>query len=135
MKKTLIIIGLLLILATNNCSSHQTDNWQVREDFAQYFLELDVDGAFVLLDLNQETYLVHNPQRANSEFLPASTFKFFNSLVALETNTTRSIKLRSQIRPTRFFRSLFYSATAKKRMIPTRVFMAQSHRLMLFLIL
>ena len=35
--------------------------------------------------MHDDTLLVHNPTRADQEFLPASTFKIPNSLIALET--------------------------------------------------
>jgi beta-lactamase class D len=35
--------------------------------------------------VHDDTQLVHNPTRADQEFLPASTFKIPNSLIALET--------------------------------------------------
>lgn len=62
---------------------------QERPDFGQFFQNAGVEGAFVLYDLNQDTYLVYQPQRVDTPFLPASTFKIFNSLVALETGVVR----------------------------------------------
>ncbi len=44
-----------------------------------------VEGTFVLLDPRSGESLVHDPERASTPFLPASTFKFPNTLIALET--------------------------------------------------
>lgn len=60
-------------------------NWQERPDFGKYFQQAGVNGTFLLYDPKQDKYLVYNPKRANTPFVPASTFKIFNSLVALET--------------------------------------------------
>ncbi|CAN1211477.1 class D beta-lactamase [Tumidithrix helvetica PCC 7403] len=60
-------------------------NWQERTDFGKYFQQAGVKGTFLLYDLKQDRYLVYNAKRAKTRFLPASTFKIFNSLVALET--------------------------------------------------
>ncbi|MEM7033966.1 MAG: class D beta-lactamase, partial [Chloroflexota bacterium] len=60
-----------------------------RDDFGQFFAEAGVEGAFILYDLNTETYLIYNRERANVAFIPASTFKIFNSLVALETGQVK----------------------------------------------
>jgi beta-lactamase class D len=64
-------------------------NWQERPDFGKYFQQAGVKGTFLLYDLKQDRYLVYNPQRANTSFIPASTFKIFNSLVALETGVIK----------------------------------------------
>lgn len=54
---------------------------ELREIYDSY----DVEGAFVLYDLNLGNYLIYNDSMADTEFLPASTFKICNSLIALET--------------------------------------------------
>lgn len=64
-------------------------NWQERPDFGKYFQQAGVNGTFLLYDLKQDKYLVYNLKRANTPFVPASTFKIFNSLVALETGVIR----------------------------------------------
>lgn len=57
----------------------------LREDFGAHFRAAGVYGTFVLYDLNRAGYLIYNPERADSAYIPASTFKIFNALVALET--------------------------------------------------
>ncbi|MBW4422786.1 MAG: class D beta-lactamase [Myxacorys californica WJT36-NPBG1] len=54
-------------------------------DFAQHFRELGVEGSILIYDLNNDRIFQHNPQRNTTAFLPASTFKILNSLIALET--------------------------------------------------
>ncbi|MEM7118178.1 MAG: class D beta-lactamase [Chloroflexota bacterium] len=80
------ILSLLFLFVISSCQTPEKENWIEEEDFATHFAELDVDGTFVLFDQAQETYFVHDSQRANTGFIPASTYKIFNSLVALETN-------------------------------------------------
>ncbi|GAA4469010.1 OXA-48 family carbapenem-hydrolyzing class D beta-lactamase OXA-54 [Nemorincola caseinilytica] len=43
------------------------------------------DACFILRDNNHESIHYYNLERCSQRFLPASTFKIFNSLVALET--------------------------------------------------
>jgi len=63
---------------------------EVRPDLKKYFDEFNVSaGAFVLYDINANRYVRYNPERCAEGFLPASTFKIFNSLVALETGAVR----------------------------------------------
>src|SRR5690606_19074699 len=45
----------------------------------------DVQGTFVLLDLQTGERVVHDAERARTGFIPASTFKIPNTLIALET--------------------------------------------------
>lgn len=52
-------------------------------DLSRFFA--GVDGAFVLHDPQTGRTVRHNPERSRTRFLPASTFKIPNSLIALET--------------------------------------------------
>jgi beta-lactamase class D len=58
-------------------------------DIGRRFRERGLEGTFVLLAAHDDTALVHNPARADREYLPASTFKVPNSLIALETGAVR----------------------------------------------
>lgn len=49
-----------------------------------------VEGTIVLLDAQSGQTLCHNPERARTAFLPASTFKIPNTLIALETGVASS---------------------------------------------
>ncbi|PZO20875.1 MAG: class D beta-lactamase [Leptolyngbya foveolarum] len=54
-------------------------------DFAQHFQDLDVKGSILIYDQNQDLTYQYNPERNATPFLPGSTFKILNSLIALET--------------------------------------------------
>ncbi|MGD1941071.1 MAG: class D beta-lactamase [Leptolyngbyaceae cyanobacterium] len=54
-------------------------------DFSEYFEDLGIEGSILIFDLNQNLIYEHNPERNTTPFLPASTFKIPNSLIALET--------------------------------------------------
>ena len=60
-------------------------NWSLKPDWQRHFRAAGVNGSFLLYDLKNGRYHVFDRERAQRRFLPASTFKFFNSLVALET--------------------------------------------------
>lgn len=53
-------------------------------DFRRHFDALKVEGSIVIYDLKNDRSYEHNPKRNTTEFLPASTFKIVNSLIALE---------------------------------------------------
>lgn len=45
----------------------------------------DATGTFVLYSSKADSFFIYNPERANTRFLPASTFKIPNSLIGFET--------------------------------------------------
>ena len=55
-----------------------------RDDLYQLFTDQGVEGAFVLLDSSRSHLILVNAKRAGERRFPASTFKIFNSLIALE---------------------------------------------------
>ena len=58
---------------------------------ARLFEQQGVKGTFVLLDVKTGATQVHNAERAAKRFVPASTFKIPNSLIALETGAVKSV--------------------------------------------
>ncbi|MEP0885639.1 class D beta-lactamase [Trichocoleus sp. ST-U3] len=54
-------------------------------DLGRHFKELGFDGSILIYDLNNNRTYEHNPQRNVTAITPASTFKIFNAMVALET--------------------------------------------------
>ncbi|MBE9110118.1 class D beta-lactamase [Nodosilinea sp. LEGE 07298] len=58
--------------------------------FTQHFQDLEVEGAIIIHDLNQNVTYQHNRDRNLQPFLPASTFKILNSLIALETGVIQN---------------------------------------------
>ena len=61
-----------------------------KTNFQQHFQSLNVNGSIVIYDLNQNIFYEHNPERNNTAFLPASTYKIPNSLIALETGAIKN---------------------------------------------
>lgn len=55
-----------------------------RADLMDVFEEASLSGTFVLFDVTLDQMQVVNRDRADERFIPASTFKFANSLIALE---------------------------------------------------
>jgi beta-lactamase class D len=54
-------------------------------DFAKHFQQLGVEGSILIYDPQSDRTYQHNQQRNQEAFLPGSTFKILNSLIALET--------------------------------------------------
>lgn len=60
-----------------------------RPDLLALFKKQGTPGAFVLLDIQGERMVVVDRDRAETPYVPASTFKIPNSLIALETGALR----------------------------------------------
>lgn len=65
----------------------------IKEDptYARHFEREGVEGTFVLYTPKTNTYQVHNRSRACERFIPASTFKIPNTLIALEAGVVTSV--------------------------------------------
>lgn len=77
----------LLLLSPDSFAQKlkQKKNIEVKPELNKHFEKHGYKGAFILYDLNEKKYTSYNPERCEMSFSPASTFKIFNSLVALET--------------------------------------------------
>lgn len=54
-------------------------------EWKKYFDEKHVTGCIEIYDLKNLKFIDYNPDRCSVRFIPASTFKICNSLIALET--------------------------------------------------
>ena len=78
---------LLIFLVSLIC---QANSGQIIGDFRKYFDEVGVSGCFVICDLNNNMYTRNNLARCDSGYLPASTFKIPNTIIALEEHIVKS---------------------------------------------
>ncbi|MEM6521321.1 MAG: class D beta-lactamase [Cyanobacteria bacterium P01_C01_bin.70] len=69
---------------SSNFSISQLNNHE-NPNFSEHFEDLGIEGSILIFDLNKNLIYQHNPARNKISFLPASTFKIPNSLIALET--------------------------------------------------
>lgn len=61
----------------------------VRNDLEKVFKEIGTGGTFVMLELSKNRITVVNGDRHTRGYLPASTFKIANALIALETGVVK----------------------------------------------
>lgn len=77
-----ILFLLVTLLFTTSCRDsriHEHDEW------GKYFTDNGIqDACFIIRDNNHEAVAFYNKERCLERFSPASTFKIFNSLVALQ---------------------------------------------------
>ncbi len=74
-KAILILISLLLTIGTVKAKEG---------DLAKLFSERNVKGTIIISSLDGKTEYLYNKARSEKRFLPASTFKIPNTLIALE---------------------------------------------------
>ena len=91
---SLLLLSMVFVVGSWFIQQHQVDSQnepraKQQADFQQHFEQLGVSGSIIIYDLNRDRYYQHNPKRNNSPFLPASTFKIPNSLIALETGVIK----------------------------------------------
>lgn len=75
------ICGMLAVLWVTTASAVPDENPALSALFSQ----AQVKGTLVIADGNGEVTAVVDPARATTRFIPASTFKIANALIALET--------------------------------------------------
>ena len=82
MKRTILCLAALLLATTTHAAAPA---WAETPVWATVFAEAGVEGTLLVYDEQADTWRVHDATRAREGFIPASTFKIFNALVALET--------------------------------------------------
>lgn len=76
----LVLIGIgFLAIGCQEKKDIEETKWKT------YFDAENLEGTIVIRDLESKKQWIYNPKRAKTGFLPASTFKIINSMVALET--------------------------------------------------
>jgi beta-lactamase class D len=96
MKKITVFLNLFLLISlTVNCQTKNNDskNSQEKEvvvpEFNKILDSLKVKGAILIYDYSNKTYYSNDFSWAKTGFLPASTFKIPNSIIALETEVAK----------------------------------------------
>jgi len=60
------------------------NNYEVSADLINILDREDVDGTILFYNLKEDTYYTNNSSKINHQYIPASTFKMPNTLIALE---------------------------------------------------
>ncbi|WP_019509324.1 class D beta-lactamase [Pleurocapsa sp. PCC 7319] len=96
MKKNLNLLLLVILMVfsswftlEHHVYSQTTPQIEQTVNFKQHFDDLGVNGSIIIYALDLDNFYQHNPSRNNTAFLPASTYKIPNSLIALETKVIK----------------------------------------------
>ncbi len=79
LSKYLLLVIIISSFFPDLIAQEKESNW------GKIFSENNISGTFVLYNQESDNYKFYNKNRADSSFIPASTFKILNSLIALET--------------------------------------------------
>jgi len=87
MKKTITTITVLLtIIISFSCIQDTT-----QEKWSDVFEKYNMTGTFVLKKLATPELKIHNKSRSEKQYVPASTFKILNSMIAIQTSAIGSV--------------------------------------------
>lgn len=85
MKPATWLMMAVLIASTSVFAASGDSKWQQPEEWASAFKEMGVSGTALIFDEGENRWLVHDRTRAEHAFSPASTFKVFNAMAALDS--------------------------------------------------
>jgi beta-lactamase class D len=85
MKSCIAFVFIALCLST--LASAQ--EWKERSDWMRFFSEAGVSGTIAVVDERANQHLVHDKQRSQTRFIPASTFKIPHTLFALDAGIVK----------------------------------------------
>ena len=80
----LLSIGFIFMIS---CKGQYEDN----KEWGVLFKKYKINGTFVLKNLSNNQLYIYNKERSDSSYLPASTFKILNSMIALQTSAIKSV--------------------------------------------
>jgi beta-lactamase class D len=69
----------------------QAADWQNNPELGKLFANAGVRGTFVLYDIDADRFAGYDPVRAETRYIPASTFKIPNSLIGLAVGAVNSV--------------------------------------------
>lgn len=86
-----VAAGLMVCLLMGLSLPARATDWQDSPALAALFQQAGVTGSFVLYDPQADRFTGYNRPRAETRFVPASTFKIVNSLIGLTTGAVASV--------------------------------------------
>lgn len=82
----------LLLIFLNACTSVALAlDWQDSQEVAKLFTAAGLHGTFVLYDASADRFTGHDRARAETRYIPASTFKIPNSLIGLSVGAVHDV--------------------------------------------
>lgn len=79
---------ILLTIISHTIYPIGSDN---NQGIGKIFIDFGFEGTFVLFDINKNSYTIHNIERAEKRYIPASTFKIPNTLIGLQVKAVENV--------------------------------------------
>jgi beta-lactamase class D len=89
MKVPGLLAALVWLVLTSPSIAAESPDWQDRADWTRVFAEAGVKGTALIYDEASQRWLVHDRERAEHAYSPASTFKIFNAMAALDAGAIK----------------------------------------------
>lgn len=89
MRQTYLLLLFLALLPATACTRPPAAPPVVEHDFGPLFRAQGLEGSLLLYDETADRFVAYNAARCRQGFLPASTFKIPNTLLALQTGALR----------------------------------------------
>lgn len=94
--KKIFVIYIIILIVLFSCKNKTQSNENINSSeynqlIENIFNENDTEGTLVIYDVKDDKYIIHNEERANQRFYPASTFKIFNSLIGLYEKAVKDV--------------------------------------------
>lgn len=83
-----LFIALLLLLSSSQIHALE---WKEDDRLSQLFKQFEANGTFVLYDVSANQFIGHDKARAETRFIPASTFKVAHTLIGLSVGAVSSV--------------------------------------------
>lgn len=82
------LFAIVMLLLVN--PAHALD-WQDSPEVKKLFNDAGMQGTFVLHDVAEDRFIGHDRARAETRYVPASTFKIANSLIGLSVGVVKDV--------------------------------------------
>ena len=83
------LFGFVIIYIVSLPLFAQTSNESMR--WQRIFEKYNINGTIVVCNISSDECKVYNKHRSDSAYLPASTFKILNSMIALQTGSIKNV--------------------------------------------
>lgn len=90
-KSVMMLVRFLCLLVTLHAIAAYAATWEESAAVGRIFKAAGVKGTFVLYDVSAQKYIGYDKRRAETRFVPASTFKVPNSLIGLSVGAVKSV--------------------------------------------
>ena len=88
MKKYIYLIGGILMLLLNPLYGAE---FKENDSISNFFKQKNINGTFVLYDVQTKSLTGYNETRAFTQYQPASTFKIPNTLINLSLGIVKNV--------------------------------------------